>query len=215
MRIGFLVAAWALLVFPVSGFAPTTDQTDVSVRYATPERNILIVEGQTYTLHLDLAIAAITQFQAGDETLIGEYALLPTLNTGAVKGPGRVNIYSFGTQMYEIHLRDLKWTDLDADIEIVLYCYAKRVFANVNVVPRGESRDLEVGWLGSVKHSADILSYEDDYAAKLAFGEQRPRIAALVPRHQTPDGRGVPTRIALNPPERLMIGSRYSAGFEG
>ncbi|GMV90523.1 MAG: hypothetical protein AMXMBFR82_03010 [Candidatus Hydrogenedentota bacterium] len=215
MRIGYFVAAWALIAVYAFGFAPTTDQADVSVRYATPERNVLIVEGQTYTLHLDLAIAAITQFQAGDETLIGEYAMLPTLNTGAVKGPGRINIYSFGTQMYEIHLRDLKWTDLDADIEIVLYCYAKRVFANVNVIPQGESRDLEVGWLGSVKHSADILSYEDDYAVKLASGEQRPRIAALVPRHQTPDGRGVPTRIALNPPERLMIGSRYSAGFEG
>jgi hypothetical protein len=209
------VCAWAIVAISASGFAPTNDQTAVTVRYESPERKVLIVEGQTYTLHLDLELAAITQFQAGDETLIGEYPLLPTLNTGAVKGPGRINIYNFGTQMYEVHLRDLTWTDLDADIEVVLYCYAKRVFANVNVMPRGESRDLEVGWLGSVKHSVDILSNEEDYAAKLAPGGRQPRVTALVPRHQTPDGRSVPTRIALNPPNRLMTGSRYSAGYEG
>lgn len=215
MRIGSGVCAWVIVAISASGFAPTHDQAAVTVRYESPERNVLVVEGQTYSLHLELELAAITQFQAGDETLIGEYPLLPTLNTGAVKGPGRINIYSFGTQMYEIHLRDLTWTDLDADIEVVLYCYAKRVFANANVIPRGESRDLEIGWLGSVKHSVDILSNEEDYAAKLAPGGQQPRIAALVPRHQTPDGRSVPTRIALNPPNRLMTGSRYSAGYEG
>jgi len=209
--------ALVLWIAPLAafGFAPTEDQAAVSVRYETPEERILVVEGLTYTLRLDREIAAITQFQSGGETLIGEYPLLPVLNTGAVKGPGRINIYSFGTQMYEIHVRDLHWTDLDADIEIALYCYAKRVFANVNVTPRGESRDLEIGWLGTVKHAIEIVNPQDDHAAKLVVDGQTPRLAALVPRQRTRDGRGVPTRALIEPPVRLMTGSGYSAEYTG
>jgi hypothetical protein len=210
-----MVVVFCAVSLSALGFAPTYDQADVSVRYDSPERKVLIVEGESYTLHLDTELAAITQFAAGEDSLIGEYALLPVLNTGAVKGPGRINIYSFGTQMYEIHLRDLHWTDLDADIEIVLYCYAKRVFANINVTPRGESRDLEIGWLGTVKRAIEILNPEDDHAARLSEDGQRSRVTALVPRHRTADGRGVPTRVVLEPPVKLMTGSRYAAGYPG
>ncbi|MCC6486258.1 MAG: hypothetical protein IT364_02050 [Candidatus Hydrogenedentes bacterium] len=201
--------------FPSLAFAPTEDQTAVNVRYSSPERNVLIVEGKTYTLHLDLALAAITHFQSGGEDLIGEYALLPILNTGAVKGPGRINIYTFGTQMHEIHLRGLKWTDLDADVELVLYCYAKRVFANVNVTPRGTPTDLEVGWLGSVKYSIDTIKPMDDYAERLVWGDVRPSMVALAPRQRDANGQSVPTRVALEPPKRLLIGSKFASTSPG
>lgn len=214
---GFRMSAvvWALLVHPAFGFTPAVDHSDVSVRFESPEQKLLVVEGRTYLLRFDLTIAAITQFQSGDETLIGKYALLPIMNTGAVKGPGRARIERLGPYLCEVHVQDLTWTDYDADIEIILYCYAKRVFAVVEVVPRSEGPAIELGWLGSVAHSVDILSYEDDYASKLVQGGVRPRVSALVPRQLTAEGRGVPTRIALNPPERLMTGSRYPSEFEG
>ncbi len=215
MRRWLGITCWIGLAVSALGFAPTDDQAAVSVHYASPDRNVLVVEGQTYTLHLDRNVAAITQFQSRDETLIGEYALLPIMNTGAVKGPGRINVYSFGTQMYEIHLRDLHWTDLDADIEIALYCYAKRVFANIHVTPHGKSRDLEIGWLGTVTKSIEIVNPEDDPVAKLEALGGKPRVAAFVPRQRTPEGDGVPTRIALKPPERLLTGSRYPAAYRG
>ena len=202
-------------VLQAAAFAPTEDQAAVNVRYASADRNVLIVEGKTYTLHLDLALAAITHFQSGGDELIGEYALVPILNTGAVKGPGRVNIYTFGTQMYEIHLRDLKWTDLDADIELVLYCYAKRVFANVNVTPRGTPPDLEVGWLGAAKYSIDIIKPMDNYAERLVWGGVRPSMVALAPRQRSADGQSIPTRAALEPPKRLLIGSKFASAVAG
>ena len=70
-----------------------------------------------------------------------------------VVGPGRVNIYNFGTQMYEIHLRDLQHPGFpDRDIELAIFAYAKRVFVNINVVA-DPWPGATVGWRGDFAES--------------------------------------------------------------
>lgn len=144
-QIGMIaIAALGLL-----GFAPAQDQCAVNVRYTSSERSALLVEGETYALTVDLAAPSCSLSKRQGAPLLGQRGacfLVRASSDGArvpVSGPGRVNIYSFGTQMYEAHVRDLKAEGISADIELALYCYAKRVFVNLDAVPRDGAPPVE------------------------------------------------------------------------
>lgn len=124
-------------------FAPTKDQCAVNVRWPDASRSVLIVEGLTYRMELDCKDVGYKIHGKHERPMVRNEPGFFRLNGEdgtPVKGPGRVNIHSFGTQMYEIHLRDLKAGDVEtkgkdnrSDIELVVYAYAKRVFVNLNV----------------------------------------------------------------------------------
>ncbi len=139
-----------ILTLNASAFAPTDDQCAVNVRYASAVRDVLLVEGQTYTLSIDLVQARVSRFESSGTNLLDEKGIVPTLNGKPLSGPGRVNIYTFGTQMYEIHIRDLKIEGMTPDIELALYAYARRVFINLNVTPRGPVPAMKLAWEGGV-----------------------------------------------------------------
>lgn len=139
-----------ILTLNAWGFAPTTDQCTVNAHYSSAARDVLLVEGQTYTLVIDLAQVRFTRFESGGANLLDEKGIAPSLNGKPLTGPGRVNIYSFGTQMYEIHIRDLKSEGITADIEIAVYAYARRVFTNLNVTPRAPVPAVTLAWEGGV-----------------------------------------------------------------
>jgi hypothetical protein len=133
-----LIAIAALLAHgaPSFAFAPTSDQCVVNVRYTSAERDRLLIEGQTYRLELNRIEPSLRLLGMDGAVLAEPERPLFFVDGKQVAGPGRINIYSFGTQMYEVHLRELKVEGLSADIELALYCYAKRVFVNLNVTPR-------------------------------------------------------------------------------
>ncbi len=128
------------------GFAPTDDQCAVNVRYDSADGDVLVVEGETYTLELGVEKPRILSFFRDGQDQLGRRGAWPEVNDKPIQGPGRINIYRFGTVMYEVHLRDLEVDGLDADVELALYCYGKRVFANLNVIPRAGVPLLATGW---------------------------------------------------------------------
>ncbi|MBE7489798.1 hypothetical protein HS121_16245 [bacterium] len=132
-------------------FAPTQDQCTVNVRYASSARDLLLIEGQTYVLSVDLNTPRLSSFEQDGKNLLSPEGIQPLLNGKPLRGPGRVNIYSFGTQMYEIHIRDLKSDGISGDIELALYAYGQRVFINLNVTPRGNLPATELSWKGGIK----------------------------------------------------------------
>jgi hypothetical protein len=141
-----------MLVAPITNFETASDQCKVNVRWPSAERDVLIVEGETYTLHVGAKQPALEGFSVAGSNVLAD-RLIPTIDGQPLQGPGRINIYNFGTQLYEIHLRDLKHASFpDSDIELAIFAYDKRVFVNINVVAKSW-HTVEVGWKGQVDHS--------------------------------------------------------------
>ena len=184
----------------------------VEIRTEEGERLRLHITGETYALVLNCTDAVIEKFTVGNEELIGDVPLCPTLNTGKVNGPGKVEIAHSGPALSEIHLTNLWWTDLDADIEMVLYCYRTRAFANVNVVPRGSAPDILIGWYGGTKYSMPLaMSSEEELQRMTSFNGQDPACAAVVAEPWIQLGLfGKKMRSAIN--FRNSIG-RISGGY--
>ncbi|MBX7254974.1 MAG: hypothetical protein K1Y02_01340 [Candidatus Hydrogenedentes bacterium] len=208
---------WIVLLFaPIIsvsawGFAATNDQAAVSVRFESPERNELVVEGQTYVLRLDNR-AFLKTFTVGNFELFNQYTLTPTLNKGSIQGPGRFNIYSFGTQMYEVHLRDLYHPDLKADMEIVLYCYAKRVYVNVVVHPKEAKGEFELGWVGGAKFALVMPPNEEQLRVQLeSFKGETPPALAIVVSPQDVTGKKIPNTIHQRPGLILQTGHKRTS----
>ena len=181
MRI-FASILCCVLAWPIAGaYAAASDQSAVQIRSEQGDRLKLHVSGDTYTLVLNCTDAVIEKFTVGDQELIGDVPLCPTLNAGKPNGPGTVEIAQTGPALCEIHLTNLWWTDLKADIEMVLYCYRTRVFANVNVVPHGTAPDLMVGWYGGTKYSMPlVMRSEEELHKQASFNGQDPKCAAVV-----------------------------------
>lgn len=154
---------------PAWAFAPCADQCAVNVRFAGPSRDMLFIEGETYVVSLDCVMPRVLAFEVQGKNLLAGDGLQPDLNGKPIEGPGRVNIYSFGTQMYEVHLRDLKQQGVDADIELALYCYAKRVFANLNVTPRGAPAEMTLGWNVAVRQRIVAVETDDPEQSATPF----------------------------------------------
>ncbi len=152
-----LISTGLLLLAQSPDFAPCPDQCKVNVRWLTAERDVLIVEGETYVLHLGVTRPGLDRFTVGETEVIST-RMTPIIDATPVEGPGRINIYNFGTQMYEIHLRELKHPRFpDCDIELAVFAYAKRVFVNINVVS-APWIDATVGWQGDVTHSKTLFT---------------------------------------------------------
>ncbi len=132
--------------------APANDQCVVNVRWPSADRETLVIEGETYVLHLGVKRPGLEGFSVSGRPALTD-RLVPIVNGTPVVGPGRVNIYNFGTQMYEIHLRDLQHPGFpDRDIELAIFAYAKRVFVNINVVA-DPWPGATVGWRGDFAES--------------------------------------------------------------
>ncbi|GMW00638.1 MAG: hypothetical protein AMXMBFR84_17750 [Candidatus Hydrogenedentota bacterium] len=168
----------------VYAFEGTRDQAAVNVYYEDAAKRFLVVEGQTYTMRLDREVPMIHSFRSkSDELIDPANPLMPVMDAAALWGPGRFNIYRFGTQMYEIHLRDLRWNDIAADIEVVYTCYAKRVFVQLNVTPRGPVPVLLLGWLGGARYTFNQLPFDEaELQQGLQWGDARPSTLMALPR---------------------------------
>lgn len=114
-------------------YAPVPNQAKVNVKWPDAAREVLVIEGLTYRAELDVANAGLEVFNLAGESLLNIAPGTLFLDNVAVSGPGRINIYSFGPEMYEIHLRDLKAMEMDGEVELALYCYGERIFFNLNV----------------------------------------------------------------------------------
>ncbi|MBM3291044.1 MAG: hypothetical protein FJY92_12920 [Candidatus Hydrogenedentes bacterium] len=145
-----------------------------------PPQKVRVV-GETYALVLNCASAVIEEFSAGDEHLIGEVPLSPIIDASNPRGPGALTIAQQGDVFAEIHLTELTWGELAADIELVLYCYREHVVATVNVVPRGIAPDMLVGWYGGVKYSMPLpMQSEVELQSTVSFKGQNPKAVAVV-----------------------------------
>lgn len=212
---------WLAFLLPVLaplsalGFAATKDQAAVSVRFESAERTELVVQGQTYELRLDTR-AYLRTFTVGGFELFNQYTLTPTLNKGSIQGPGRFNIYSFGTQMYEVHLRDLYHPDLKASMEIVLYCYSKRVYVNVVVHPNEVKGEFELGWIGGVKFALVMPPNEEQLRVQLgSFKGETPPALAVVVSPQDGTGKKIPNTIHQRPGRIIQTGHVRSTATAG
>ena len=115
------------------GIAPTADQSTVNVRWPDASREVLHIEGQTYRAELGVAEPGLRLYGEQETPLLVLPAGAFMLGDVPVTGPGRINIYSFGTQMYQIHLRDLEAEGFEnGEIEMALYCYGDRIFIQGN-----------------------------------------------------------------------------------
>lgn len=197
----------ALCCAPVFAFTATNDQAAVHIQYSSTDSNILIVEGLTYTLHLDCEKAMITRFAARDEELIGAEPLMAMMSTGKVNGPGRLEIRRFGPHMAEIRLRDLQWNNLDADIQLVLYCYGKRVYCNLVVDQRQAPQKFWMGWYGDVRHGTTLPYSAAELDKYLDFGATRPKSIALLLPVAAQGGARQRAYLRLRPLQRLL--ARY------
>lgn len=197
----------ALCCAPVFAFTATNDQAAVHIQYSSTDANILIVEGLTYTLHLDCEKAMITRFAAQDEELIGAEPLMAMMSTGKVNGPGRLEIRRFGPHLAEIRLRELQWNNLDADIQLVLYCYGKRVYCNLLVDQRQAPQKFWMGWYGDVKHGTTLPYSAAELDKYLDFGGTRPKSVALLLPVAAQGGPRQRAYLLLRPLQRLL--ARY------
>lgn len=155
--------------------------TAVALRTENGPPEKLIISGETYTMVVNCTAAVIERFTAGDQDLIGEVPLCPTINTSKPDGPATVAVPQNGPVFAEVHLANLRWPDLDADIEIVLYCYRTRVYATAIVAPRGAVPDMMVGWYGGVKYSMPLeMRSEQELQTMASFNGQDPKCAAVV-----------------------------------
>jgi len=133
------ILALSLLASAGWGFAPTEDQCAVTVRWPDASREVLEVEGQTYTLLIHRLQPKVELLSSEGKRLAWTDKPGCTLGGDAVIGPGRINIYNFGTQMYEIHLRDLRCKGFkDGEIEMAFFCYGERIFVQLNATSHPE-----------------------------------------------------------------------------
>jgi len=208
--------------------AATGDQAAVNVRFEPDDPRKLVVKGATYSLRIDGANGWIDRFTVGDEDLIGDHPLCPIIDSGKVNGPGQFEIVHVGTQAAEIRLTKLWWTDLDADIAIVLYCYPTRVFANATVDVRGEPRNLALGWYGSAKYSAPLIMQAEELEKQTSFNGANPACALIVPppyiRYSDKQGDWTPfaasqpeikSRTVYRPPQQVSTGYGYTKEMQG
>jgi len=99
-------------------YAPVPNQAKVNVKWPDAAREVLVIEGLTYRAELDVANVGLEVFNLAGESLFNIAPGTLLLDDVTVSGPGRINIYSFGTEMYEIHLRDLKAMEMDGEVEL-------------------------------------------------------------------------------------------------
>ncbi|MBK7495280.1 MAG: hypothetical protein IPI28_07755 [Candidatus Omnitrophica bacterium] len=69
-------------------FAPTQDQCTVNVRYASSARDLLLIEGQTYVLSVDLNTPRHSSFEQDGKNLLSPEGIQPLLNGKPLRGPG-------------------------------------------------------------------------------------------------------------------------------
>lgn len=177
-----IALALSLAIVTTSTYAQTVDAGNVAaqVRVDESEKHRLLVTGETYAMVVNCTDAVIEKFTAGEQELIGDVPLCPTLHTGKVNGPAKVHI-DVGPVVTVIRLTNLWWTDLKGGIEIDLYCYPDRVFAVAEVRPEGTAPDLFLGWYGGAKFSMPLVMYsEEELQRQASFNGQDPNCAAVV-----------------------------------
>ncbi|MCC6794252.1 MAG: hypothetical protein IT366_03980 [Candidatus Hydrogenedentes bacterium] len=179
-RLSCLYTLPVILQF-VFALASMADHNAVHIETEKSDKHRLAITGKTYSMLLNCTDAVIERFRATDQELIGDVPLCPTFNTGKVNGPATVEITQDGPVFAEIHLRDLWWTDLNAKIELVLYCHPTRVYATVVAIPEGTAPDMMVGWYGATKFSMPlVMQSEAELQKQASFNGQNPKCAAVV-----------------------------------
>lgn len=196
-------------------FTATNDPPTVNIRFEQGEHRKLHVEGKTYSMLVNCTDAVIEKFTVADEELIGDTPVCPIINTGKVNGPGQVEIAQCGPTLTEIRLKQLWWTDLDAKIEYVFYCYPTRVFMNMELNFIGPPRELMIGWFGSAKYVLQSVTHEEDVDVRTSFKGQDPRCAVVIPSPTVQAGKHLKGRIRLQPPKQFTANYGFPADFEG
>ncbi|NUM53124.1 MAG: hypothetical protein HUU46_05720 [Candidatus Hydrogenedentes bacterium] len=175
-----VLTCWCVFAAHVAGAAAAEEPGTVQVRDDGGTPHKLLVTGETYSMLVNCTDALIEKFTSGDQELIGDVPLCPTLNTGKVNGPGSVQIET-GPVLARIGLSNLWWTDLEADIGIDLYCYPTHIFAVADVKPHGTPPDLLLGWYGGAKFSMPlVMSSEEELNKQTSFNGKNPNSAAVV-----------------------------------
>lgn len=196
-------------------FAATNDPSTVNIRFEQGDHRKLRIEGKTYSMLVNCTDAVVEKFTVAGEELIGETPICPIINTGKVNGPGQVEIAQCGPALAEIRLRQLWWTDLDAKIEYVFYCYPTRVFMNMELDFTGPPRELMIGWFGSAKYVLQSVTHEEDVNDRASFKGQDPRCAVVIPSPAVQAGKHLKGRIRLQPPKQFTANYGFPADFEG
>ena len=76
-----------LLLGQTTNFEPCPDQCKVNVRWPSAEREVLVVEGETYVLHLGVKRPGLEKFTVGEtEAIAGR--MTPVIEGTPIEGPG-------------------------------------------------------------------------------------------------------------------------------
>jgi len=206
---------FALASAHAHAFVATNNQEAVNVRIHPDDPRKAIVKGATYTMVVDSANGWIEKFTAGGEELIGEHPLCPIINSGKVNGPGRIEIVQTGSAVCELRITDLWWTDLDAEIQIVLNCFKTRVNAEVRVDVRGASRDFALGWYGSATYAMHLIQQPGEIDEKASFQGRNPSSVVTIAPPEIQFGMARKSAAWLKPPLRISTNYGYEADFRG
>lgn len=209
------VLAMLLVSATAHGFAAGENQAAVNLQFDRNNPHALDVQGKTYRMRVNTREAFIESFVSGDNELIGEHPLCPVLSMGRVHGPASLEIIQLGTQLCELRLRGLRWTTLDADIDLVLYCYPRHVFAAVEVVPRSSVDDLVLGWYGNAKYSTPLNLLDEEVEKRTTFGEEKPHCVVAIPPPIMQHGRRLQSANLLEPPLRVATNYRFPGDYAG
>lgn len=188
---------------------------EVRVRTDASRPEILILQGDAYAVSLDCNGAFLSRFTAGGFDLIEGAPLQAHVNTVGIYGPGSVDVVAAGPHYAEVRLRDLRWENLDADIEIALYGYAKRVNAVVTVTPNGLVPKLEIGWIGGARYSMLLSDSGANLRETVSFKGANPCALALVPTKLVQGGMDLRSITALYPTKDLVTKYLYPPEFSG
>jgi hypothetical protein len=164
---------------------------------------------------LDSNGAFLPRFTAGTFELVGGAPLQAHINTTGIYGPGIAEVVATGPHYAEVRLRGLRWKDLDADIDITLYAYAKRLNTVVTVTPRGAVPKLEIGWIGGVRYSLLLSGGEANFEKAISFQGDEPFALALVPTKLVQGSADLRSITALFPPKDLVTKYLYPSEFPG
>lgn len=182
-----MVILMAMAALPAYAFAPTADQCSVNVRWPDASRSTLEIEGRTYRAALHCDAPGLTVYDLDGREIANVTSESLDVGGAHPTGPGRVNIYNFGTQMYEIHLRDLQVAGFDAgEVELALFCYGDRLFWNLNVRTYDGTSAPSAGIAVATGPATLLAADETDDAALAATARADGLCAAVFTPEQPP-----------------------------